>query len=298
LKDWKARSTEKEDMTGKIQVDLEKSSVITWNGLPAGEDIDKSPSVIIVEGRNDVQQLLKIGVKNTIAVNGTSIPKIIIDLTEQKECTVFLDGDRGGDMILNELIQVSKIKYVARAPPNREVEELNEKELVNILQNRVPIELILKERKQQEQEQLERNRRDRDGRDRHHDRYSRDEGKGPSKESRAPRDRRPGGHGGRIPQPIAIPRQYADIVKGLISSNEAIGLDGTDQQAMKTSNVNIINELNENIKTIILDGVVSQRFLEKALAQKIKRIIAVNASENLNFPENAPIEIFFFKDFL
>lgn len=68
-------------------------------------------------------------------------------MTQEKECTAFLDGDRGGDMILNELLQVSKIKYYARAPPNKEVEELIPKELVSCLQNKRLVSDLLKERR-------------------------------------------------------------------------------------------------------------------------------------------------------
>ena len=147
LKDWKADSADRNSISEKITNELEKESVITWNGLPAGDQIDNADEIIIVEGRNDIQQLLKIGVRNTVAVNGTSIPKIIVDLTQQKDCTAFLDGDRGGEMILNELLQVSKIKYYARAPQNKEVEELTPKEMVSCLQNKRPISDLLTERR-------------------------------------------------------------------------------------------------------------------------------------------------------
>ncbi|MHA1560680.1 MAG: DNA primase DnaG [Promethearchaeota archaeon] len=150
LKDWKSLSADQPKISSKIKSALERESVIMWNGLPAGSDIDLAENVIIVEGRNDIQQLFKIGVKNTIAVNGTSVPKAIIDLTHRKECTAFLDGDRGGDMILNELLQVSKIKFYARAPKNLEVEELTPKDMVKCLQQKKPIEYLLKERKNRE----------------------------------------------------------------------------------------------------------------------------------------------------
>ena len=56
----------------------------------------------MVEGRNDVLNLLKFGIKNTIAVEGTNISKTISDLTRKKTSTAFLDGDRGGDLIQND----------------------------------------------------------------------------------------------------------------------------------------------------------------------------------------------------
>ena len=185
LKDWSQGANDKEDLAEKIQGELEKAQVVMWNGLPAGSDIEKAEYVIIVEGRNDVQQLFKIGVKNTVAVNGTSIPKAIIDLTHSKECVAFVDGDRGGEMILNELVQVSNVKSFARAPPNREVEELSPKELVKCLQQRLPIEEYVKQRKQQE----EKDKQDRETKDRTRQEHAR-----PEREPQG-RDQR-GGRGG------------------------------------------------------------------------------------------------------
>jgi len=83
--------------------------------------------------------LLKTGIQNVIALEGAKIPETIIKLCREKEATAFLDGDRGGDLILKELTQVTNVKYIARAPPGKEVEELNPKEIEAALQLRVPV---------------------------------------------------------------------------------------------------------------------------------------------------------------
>ena len=106
-------------------------------GLTAGPDIGTAREIIIVEGRADVINLLKSGIQNVIALEGAKIPKTIIKLCREKEATAFLDGDRGGDLILKELLQVTNVKYVTRAPPNKEVEELTPKEIEEALRNRV-----------------------------------------------------------------------------------------------------------------------------------------------------------------
>ncbi|ADG13445.1 DNA primase DnaG [Methanocaldococcus infernus] len=106
--------------------------------LPAGPNVDKDEEIIIVEGKADVLNLLKYGIKNAIAVNGSSVPKTIIDLCKKKIVTVFTDGDRGGELILKELLQTCDIDYVARAPNGREVEELTKKEIIKCLRNRIP----------------------------------------------------------------------------------------------------------------------------------------------------------------
>ena len=115
--------------------------------LTAGPDIDSAKEIIIVEGRADVINLLKVGIQNVIALEGVKIPETIIKLTKEKEATAFLDGDRGGDLILKELLQVANIKYVARAPKGKEVEDLNAKEIEEALKNKVPVEELLKRKK-------------------------------------------------------------------------------------------------------------------------------------------------------
>ncbi len=108
--------------------------------LPAGPNIGDSDAIIVVEGRADVINLLKYGVKNAIAVEGTSVPKIIADLSKEKTVTVFTDGDRGGELIRRELLQVAEIDFIARAPNGKEVEELTKKEIFKALRNKVPAE--------------------------------------------------------------------------------------------------------------------------------------------------------------
>jgi len=115
--------------------------------LTAGPEIDSAKEIIIVEGRADVINLLRCGIPNVIAVEGAKIPETIIELCKRKEATAFLDGDRGGDLILKELLQVTNIKFVARAPAGREVEELNCREIFEALDNRVSIEELTKPRR-------------------------------------------------------------------------------------------------------------------------------------------------------
>ena len=107
---------------------------------PAGPNIDKSDSIIIVEGRRDVLNLLKYGIKNVIAVGGTNIPRTVLDLTKERITTAFVDGDRGGELILKELLQTADIDFVARAPQTREVEEIPQKLIMKALKNKIPAE--------------------------------------------------------------------------------------------------------------------------------------------------------------
>lgn len=110
--------------------------------LPAGPEVADSSEIIVVEGRADVINLLKNGFKNAIAVNGTSIPQTIIDLCKQKTVTVFVDGDRGGSLIIQELLSVTDIDFVTRAPDGKELEELTKKEIHKCLRARIAAEQV------------------------------------------------------------------------------------------------------------------------------------------------------------
>ncbi len=108
--------------------------------IAAGPAIDESEEVIIVEGRADVLNLLKHGFKNVIAINGTSIPQTIKDLTRRKTTTLFVDGDRGGDLIIREMLSTAEIDFVCKAPDGKEVEELTKKEIHKAVRGRITAE--------------------------------------------------------------------------------------------------------------------------------------------------------------
>ncbi len=110
--------------------------------LPAGPAVDESDEVIVVEGRADVLNLLKHGIKNCIAINGTSVPETIKELSKQKILTAFVDGDRGGNLIIKELMQVAEIDFVTRAPDGKEVEEITKKEIHKALRSKVAAEQV------------------------------------------------------------------------------------------------------------------------------------------------------------
>ncbi len=110
--------------------------------LSAGPAIDESDEIIVVEGRADVLNLLKHGFKNVISLNGTSVPDTIIELSKKKVITAFVDGDRGGRLIIKELTNRAEIDYVAMAPDGKEVEEITKKEIHKSLRGRVSVEQV------------------------------------------------------------------------------------------------------------------------------------------------------------
>ena len=108
--------------------------------LPAGPGLNEADEVIVVEGRADVVNLLKNGFKNCIAINGTSVPETLIELSKKKVLTAFVDGDRGGDLIIKELIAVAEVDFVTKAPDGKEVEEITKKEIHKALRARISSE--------------------------------------------------------------------------------------------------------------------------------------------------------------
>ena len=140
---------ETEDIFKEVSEILRNQKVEEYGAdkLPAGPDVDSSKEIILTEGRADIIKLLKHGIKNTVALEGVKVPETVIKLSKEKEVTAFLDGDRGGDLILKELQQVAQVKYVARAPRGKEVEDLNGKEIEFALNNKVPFEEPVERRK-------------------------------------------------------------------------------------------------------------------------------------------------------
>jgi DNA primase len=139
------------EIIDKLKEDVAKAEVVEYGPekLPAGPDVDKSDSIIIVEGRADVVNLVKHGYRNVIALEGISrgIPQTIIDLSKKKSVTVFIDGDKGGELVLKELMKVAHIDYVARAPPGKEVEQLTAKEIAKAIRNKMTLEEWLAQQK-------------------------------------------------------------------------------------------------------------------------------------------------------
>lgn len=135
-REWSKRvMSESNKILKDISESMGKSKIIAYGKekLPAGPAVDKSDTIILVEGRADVLNLLRAGIENVIGIEGTGIPQSVIELSKNKKIIAFLDGDRGGDLILKELMQVARVDKVVRAPPGREVEELTPLEIMECL---------------------------------------------------------------------------------------------------------------------------------------------------------------------
>lgn len=133
------------ELLQEIEKALKPPSIIEYGPekLPAGPDVETSDTLIIVEGRADVLNLLRYGITNTIALEGaqTEIPETIKKLAQtKKKVILFLDGDRGGDLILEMVLKSGlPVHYLARAPPGKEVEDLTGKEVKRALSKLTPL---------------------------------------------------------------------------------------------------------------------------------------------------------------
>ena len=135
-----------DELIEEVRRSIRVEDITEYEGYPAGPRVEESDAIIVVEGRADVLQLLKYGIKNAVAVEGTDVPEVVAGLTQEKTVTAFLDGDRGGDLILKELAQVGDIDFVATAPEGRSVEDLDRHEVMAALREKVTHEEFIERR--------------------------------------------------------------------------------------------------------------------------------------------------------
>ncbi len=136
---------ESQEIAAEVRKSLRVEEMVHYgkDKLPAGPHIYDSDAIIVVEGRADVLNLLRCGIKNSVAVGGTNVPPSIADICEGKIVTAFTDGDRGGELIIKELLQVADIDFIARAPDGKGVEELVQKEIVTSLRQKLPVDQVI-----------------------------------------------------------------------------------------------------------------------------------------------------------
>src|SRR2546426_1674542 len=317
LRKWVVEgSPSTEEVVKEVAQSLRGVDVISYGPeqLPAGPEVE-SGSLIIVEGRADVILLMKCGIKNVIALNGTKVPETIIKLTKDKEVTAFLDGDRAGDLILKELQQVADLDYVARAPFGKEVEESTPKEIMRAIRERVPINEAKPiagtgydrpgydrpperpERYERQDRGYGRGRYDRGG-ERGFDRgYGRDRGYDRPRDDRPGYERQPIPSTPEAPPPTPqltkpnLPPPVFDVAKDLRGSLEAIIVDEAGKELSKMP----VSELAEKIPSIdnanvvLFDGVVTQRLLHIAVTKNIKYVIGDRVSDGAKRPPNVSV---------
>ncbi|MEM2909289.1 MAG: DNA primase DnaG [Candidatus Bilamarchaeaceae archaeon] len=290
---------ESKEITEMVREEVKMAEIMEYGyeRLPAGPGIERSDELIIVEGRADVINLLKNDITNVIAVGGAKVPRSIVELSRRKEVTVFLDGDRGGDIILNELIQGGvDIDFIARAPPGMEVEELTRKELIKCLRNRLPFE-------QGESAKMERQKRSEEAEESEGE-FELRPSESTTEARHVPPQRtvvpereveRP-----KIEEKVAEAKEVVVIPPKEELLNELNTLSNTlnarfyNSEHRKIAEVpvrDVIKKLSElrDIKTVVFDGIITQRLVDLAAKQGVKMLVGIKLGNVNKTPEGIEI---------
>ncbi len=249
LRTWQlAETPDLRELLREIESSLKPPSIVEYGPekLPAGPEVEKSDTLIIVEGRADVINLMRYGYYNVIAVEGArpEIPKTVKELAARKKKVIaFVDGDHAGELILNELLRSIKIDYIARAPPGKEVEDLSGREIARALNNAIPVEEYRRKITVKEKPPVE--------------------AKKPVEEEKS--------------FTIEIPKEVAVEAKNLQGTLEAIIYDREWKQIDKVP----VRDLYEKIKSlkqgeakaVIFDGIITQRILDAAEEKNIELLV-------------------------
>ena len=140
LKQIERDSPDKNQLEEDLKKEVREDSVTELKGLPSGPDAELSDELVVVEGEADVRNLLRQGVSNALGLGGSSVPENAVEIAEGKHVTALIDGDRGGELILNELKERGVVDEYAQADEGLEVEELNEKQVHELLRDAEPVE--------------------------------------------------------------------------------------------------------------------------------------------------------------
>ncbi len=298
--------TEGESIADNVRqsVQIEEITHFGSDHCPAGPNIDKSDAIIIVEGRRDVLNLLKYGIKNVIAVGGTNIPKTVIELTKERITTAFVDGDRGGELILKELLQTSDVDFVSRAPQTREVEEIPQKLIMKALKNKIPAEQyaemydikiekkekvslpiktqpVSPKKEKKEERSLkavskgEEKRKEQD-----------EEIKKVTSEKEAEVDKK------ELERIVTEKqRNYGRILDDISGSLKAVLFDTNNKEIKKIPVRELTDSLKKsnNISTVVFDGIITQRLLDIANSKNVKEIIGIKLGNVIKIPNSVKV---------
>ncbi|SES98343.1 DNA primase [Methanococcoides vulcani] len=279
-------------------VRIEEMQYYGKNKIPCGPNVIDSDAIVVVEGRADVLNLLRYGIKNTICVGGTNVPPEVAELTKKKTVTAFTDGDRGGKLIIKELLQVADIDYIARAPDGKSVEDLVQREIVRSLRQKIPVEQALesysikgesKPAKEEKPAKTGRIARLPKRKERVKGELSRPSAGAQKLEKKAdrseeePKQVKPA----RLVKPAkpAKPAQispqarrfkpHSDALLGTLGARLLDSKDKVIEETAVRDLVNTLKETSDSIKTVVFDGVVTQRILDIASDKGIENLIGV-----------------------
>ena len=258
-------------ITDTVRQVLQTEEIVRFKGkLPAGPNVDTSDAVIIVEGRGDVLNLLRHGIKNAIAVEGTDVPKEVIALSTERTVTAFVDGDRGGEMIIQELLQVAELDFISRAPDNTEVEHLTHKQIMKCLRDKVSAELF-----------MEQNKWARPGfsgvKAKSYDKKTRrgTKSKSSKEEKATPKEKEVTE---KVPAEAAVASsvfmEQLDQLQGTKNARLLMGDKVADEVSISNLQEVLETRKNNGANTLVMDGIITQRLIELVPKAGIKIIVA------------------------
>ena len=318
LRQFKEQNIEGERMVEEVRNAVKVEEITQYKGLPAGPNVEDADAVIIVEGRADVLNLLKCGIKNVVAVEGTNIPKEIIDLCKRKTVTAFFDGDRGGELLLKELLQVADVDFVALPPENRSVEDLTYKEIVKALHNKIPVEQYEQfiERKEQHRIRLRRKSAEKteaEGEEEHRathphahsstsfsslsplsPTHSPSHTPTPSPTPRGGEIEETGASVGKNEEATALRRHPLERMLSELEGTFKARLLDSDWNVLKETTVrDLVSELRAynggEVNAVVFDGVVTQRIVDLAMQKGLKFVVGVKRGEVVRVPVSLKI---------
>ena len=260
-------------ITDTVRQVLQTEEIVRFKGkLPAGPNVGTSDAVIIVEGRGDVLNLLRHGIKNAIAVEGTNVPKEVIALSTERTVTAFVDGDRGGEMIIQELLQVAELDFISRAPDNTEVEHLTHKQIMKCLRDKVSAELF-----------MEQNKWARPGfsgvKAKSSDKKTRrgTKSKSSKEEKATPKEKEVTE---KVPAEAAVASsvfmEQLDQLQGTKNARLLMGDEVADEVSISGLQEVLETRKNNGANTLVMDGIITQRLIELVPKAGIKIIVAEN----------------------
>jgi DNA primase len=253
-----------DELSEEIKEAVRVHEITTYQGLPSGPNLIDSDEMILVEGRADIKNLLKHGIRNTLAIEGASVPAAVAALSKEKVTTAFMDGDRGGELNLKGLLETAEIDFVAIAPEGREVEELSKKEIYKCLREKV--------RAKQYKFPSRRGSKWKPRADARR-------GRGPPPPAREMPRERP------YKKPPKLGKEQGEkfkkILSDLVGSRAACIFDSKDQLLGKVPVSELLNTLRtiDNPNTIIFDGKVDQNLNSIAMEKGVKYLIGMEKED-------------------
>ncbi len=249
------------------EVQMEEISEYGKSRTPAGPNVEGSDAIILVEGRSDVLNLLKYGIKNAIAVEGTDISDDIKKLSSERVTTAFVDGDRGGTLILQELLETTEVDYVSQAPDNTEGEELTQKQIMKALRSKIPVDQYV------EMYDMDVDRGDLPGPSEYTKNKPSSKANSKSKKGRKSKKSK-GGKGD--PKKKAEYDSYRKVINSISNSKKAKLLNGNDEVLEEVSTSELADTLldkGDKTKKVIFNGIVTQRLVDIAVEKNIEKLI-------------------------